>query len=353
VTEDRWIACQTLDNIHFGLGPGGELEVESTICNEIRGSLEEVVIDNVAEDGIYCGHHTPAQYGFQSYISVPITLPDGSFFGTLCAIDPQPARLKNPETVGMFRLFAQLIAFHVDAARKLRDGESVISVQRREAILREQFIAILGHDMRNPVASVGAGAALLLKRPIDEQSKRIVRLIQGSVHRMTGLIENVMDFARGRMGNGISAERSADEALKPVLELVIEEIRAVHPGQVIVCHLDFEDPIYCDCQRIGQMLSNLLANAMSHGDVGKSIQVAAMTMDGEFELSVFNAGAIPESSIRHLFEPFERGDSRSKGLGLGLYISSQIATAHGGTLAAASSDGVTAFTFKMPLRPFP
>ena len=90
VTHDRWIACQVLDNIDFGLPPGGELKVETTLCHEIRQHREVVAIDNVAEDAKYCDHHTPRMYGLQSYISVPIVLPDGRFFGTLCAIDPNP-----------------------------------------------------------------------------------------------------------------------------------------------------------------------------------------------------------------------------------------------------------------------
>jgi GAF domain-containing protein len=90
VTEDRWVACSVLDEIDFGLKAGGELRLETTICHEIRQTREAVVIDNFAEDHIYCKHATPAMYGFQSYISVPIVLANDSFFGTLCAIDPQP-----------------------------------------------------------------------------------------------------------------------------------------------------------------------------------------------------------------------------------------------------------------------
>src|SRR6201999_1605705 len=101
VTEDRWIACSVRDDIAFGLKPGGELEVETTICNDIRRSREAVVIDHVAEDPLYAHHQTPRTYGFQSYISMPIMLSDGTFFGTLCAIDPHPARLKRPEITGM------------------------------------------------------------------------------------------------------------------------------------------------------------------------------------------------------------------------------------------------------------
>src|ERR1700710_933007 len=115
VTGDRWVCLAVNDEINFGLKPGGELKVETTICHEVRQRRDAAVIDPVAEDDVYCGHPTPAMYGFQSYISMPIFLEDGSFFGTLCAIDPRPARLKNPETIGMFRLFAELIAFHLRA----------------------------------------------------------------------------------------------------------------------------------------------------------------------------------------------------------------------------------------------
>ncbi len=99
VTEDRWIACEVFDAINFGLRPGGELKVESTICHEVRQAREAIVIEHVAEDATYCTHHTPAMYGFQSYISEPIVLLDGTFFGTLCAIDPKPAKLKDARLV--------------------------------------------------------------------------------------------------------------------------------------------------------------------------------------------------------------------------------------------------------------
>ncbi len=130
VTSDRWIACSVKDDIQFGLKPGGELKVETTICHEIRQSGEAVIIDHVAENAQYRAHHTPLQYGFQSYISMPIVLPDGTFFGTLCAIDPRPARLKTPETIGMFKLFAELIAFHLDANAKLDASDKASAVRR-------------------------------------------------------------------------------------------------------------------------------------------------------------------------------------------------------------------------------
>ena len=96
VTESRWVCCSVRDEIDFGLEPGGELQVETTICNEIRQSGQPVVIDHVAQDPAFRAHPTPARYGFQSYISVPIVRSDGAVWGTLCAIDPRPALLRTP-----------------------------------------------------------------------------------------------------------------------------------------------------------------------------------------------------------------------------------------------------------------
>lgn len=99
VTEERWIACQVLDRIGFGLKPGDELAVATTICDDIRRSGCHVIIDHVREDQDWRTHPTPILYGFQSYASLPIRLADGSFYGTLCAIDPEPALLNEANKV--------------------------------------------------------------------------------------------------------------------------------------------------------------------------------------------------------------------------------------------------------------
>jgi len=126
VTDERWIACSTLDLIGFGLGPGDELVVASTICDEIRDHRQPVVIDDVAQDARYRDHHTPRQYGFRSYISVPIVLKDGSFFGTLCAIDPRPAQPSRPEVLASCELFAGMIALEITAQRRFQAARNVL-----------------------------------------------------------------------------------------------------------------------------------------------------------------------------------------------------------------------------------
>lgn len=351
VTEDRWIACGVHDGIAFGLQPGGELKVETTICQEIRGSREAVVIDNVAEDDDYRGHPTPTMYGFQSYISVPIILPDGSFFGTLCAIDPRPARLKTPETIGMFKLFAELIAFHLDANQRLASTDASLLNERQTAELREQFIAVLGHDLRNPLTAIIGGAEFIGRTPLNDAASRMIRIIQRSAARMASMIDDMLDFARGQLGSGLTVQL-AREPLEPVLRQVVDELRASFPASVIELEIAFDDPIVCDQTRIAQLLSNLLGNALNYGAAGQPIHVRARTDAGMFELSVANAGEpIPPAALERLFQPFSRGAVRlsQQGLGLGLFIASEVARAHGGTLDVVSSTEETRFTFRMPM----
>lgn len=117
VTDERWVACQVLDRIEFGLKPGDELVLKTTICDEIRESGRAVIIDHVGDEPTWRTHPTPMLYGFESYASLPIVLADGQFFGTLCAIDPEPRRLRSPELVAVLERFGREIAGIVTAER--------------------------------------------------------------------------------------------------------------------------------------------------------------------------------------------------------------------------------------------
>ena len=220
------------------------------------------------------------------------------------------------------------------------------------AAVREQFLAVLGHDLRNPLASIEAGMHLLRRTRLEDKALRTIALVQGSTLRMAKLIDNLLDFARGRLGGGLGLERHAAEHLAPALMQVIEELRAISPERVIETGFALTEPVDCDQGRIGQLFSNLLGNALTHGAADRPIRVRAATAGGMFELSVANGGdPIPDVALAHLFQPFFRGAVRpsQQGLGLGLYIASEIARAHGGTLDVASTADETRFTFRMPL----
>ena len=351
VTDDRWIACAVLDKIAFGLAPGGELKLSATICNQVRESREPVVIDHVAEDDASCGILTPATYGFQSYISVPIILSDDTFFGSLCAIDPRPAKLNTPEIVGMFRLFAELIATHLMAITRLSASEASLTDERQTSALREQFIAVLGHDLRNPLASISSGMTLLQRTPLNDKAVQVVAMIQNSVRRMAGLIDNILDFARGRLDGGLTLERDAAQPIAPVLAQIVAELQASWPERVFETSFALPMPLDCDRRRIGQLFSNLLGNALTYGRQDMPIRATATCSNGVFELAVANSGGpIPAAARERLFQPFARGAIRrsQQGLGLGLYICAEIAKAHGGDLHVESTTEETRFTFRMP-----
>ena len=123
VTEQRWIACLVEDRIDFGLDPGDELKIHETICDEIRASGEAVVFDDASDDIKWSRHPVPVIYGFKSYCSFPVYLEDGSFFGTLCAIDPARRHIADEAVVAMFSAYAQEVGAILSEALRLTKGE--------------------------------------------------------------------------------------------------------------------------------------------------------------------------------------------------------------------------------------
>lgn len=231
------------------------------------------------------------------------------------------------------------------------DAERAMAAEKELSDLREQFIAVLGHDLRNPLASIASGIHMLEKEPVSERGRRVIGLMGGSISRAAALVDNVMDFARSRLGGGIDLMTIADAPIDAVIDQVVNELRSIAGTRQIVVRTDLASPVAGDPTRIGQLVSNLLSNALTHGSADEPVRVDAWTGDGLFTLSVANGGEpIAAEAMEHLFHPFSRGSVRRNqlGLGLGLYIASEIALAHGGALSVRSDRQETCFTFAMP-----
>ncbi|WAC27634.1 GAF domain-containing sensor histidine kinase [Ancylobacter sp. SL191] len=352
VTEQRWVAGAVRDGVGFGMKPGDELPIDTTFCDRVRRSHVEVVFDDAANDPVYCNDPIPKMYGIASYISVPIVLADGRFFGTLCALDSRPAPLTTGPTVPMFRLFAQLIARHVEDQMLLVASRAELAVLHETNELREQFIAVLGHDLRSPIAAIQSGARLLQREPQSERGRALLDLFHQTTQRMARLVDDLLDLARGRLAGGLDLSRDAARPLAPTLDQVVAETRAASPDRDIRAVCTVEKPVPVDHARLAQLLSNLLNNAVIHGAADQPIEVhAELDAEGAFRLSVANGGApIPVDVQTQLFRPYYRGrGGNNQGLGLGLYIAAQIAHAHGGTLTVTSDAAATVFTFRLPL----
>jgi signal transduction histidine kinase len=351
VTQGTWTACAVRDEIDFGLNAGSELPLKTTLCDEIRAGGHAIIIDHVSEDPHFRTHHTPRMYGFQSYISVPIVRTNGEFFGTLCALDPLPAKVSDAKVIATFELFCRLISLQLDIEERLENSAAALLDEQQTAELREQFIAVLGHDMRTPLSSIVAGAQALQRMPLSTQATAVVERIKRSGDRMARLIDNILDFARGRMGGGIPVIRHPDPQLSHVLVHVIAELTAIHPQRKVDARIDITKPVSCDPGRIAQLLANLLSNALVHGNENDPVSVVARRDGDLFVLSVTNTGEpIPKEILQRLFHPFSRGAGakHQEGLGLGLYIAHQIAAAHHGTLSVDSTPAGTTFTLSMP-----
>lgn len=340
VTDGNWTACAVQDDIQFGLKPGGQLDVNTTLCIEARAARMPIVIDHASADPVYNNHHTPRTYNIESYISVPIVLPNGEYFGNLCAIDPRPRVVSDARTVTMFTLFAELIALQLDSEGRHRAAESALFDERATAELREQFIAVLGHDLRNPLAAVSASAELLVRKSREPETVSIGTRLQATARRMSRLIDDVLDFARGRLGAGIGVTLQPEDDLRTALCDVVSELRDANPGRTVREHISIAQRVFCDRGRVQQLLSNLLGNALTHGAHDEPVVVEA-ALDGDcVVLSVTNGGTpIPTDDLSKVFEPYWRpATSRpGGGLGLGLYICSRIVEAHGGVLDVTSS----------------
>ncbi|WP_283646334.1 GAF domain-containing sensor histidine kinase [Marinovum algicola] len=351
VTADRWVACRTSDDISFNLASGDEIAIGSTFCQTARDTGEPVVFDDVNTDEAFVDHPIARQFNIVSYVSIPIYRDDGSFFGTLCGIDIVPRRVKRPRVQAMFRMFADLIGRSLDTEMRLEAQEQLVEHERRLAAAREEFVAILGHDLRNPVTAFGAGLRQLRGEALSDRAEQTVALMRAAVLRMEDLIGNMLIHAKQRLGGGISVSVVADAPIRQAISQVVEEVRIAHPAHEVSLDLEIDRPVSCDGPRVAQAVSNLLANAVQHGREGGPIRVAAFCDDAGMTIAVTNAGpAVSDDFAQKLFEPFRRAaGSGGDGLGLGLYIASAIATAHNGHLEVKSGEGEVTFSFRLPL----
>jgi PAS domain S-box-containing protein len=295
-------------------------------------------------------------WGWQS-VHDPVVLPEVLDNWKNCIALGQPFEMTFPlkSASGEFRPFLTRVTPIFDdqgMVTKWLGTNTDIGSERRALELREEFMAILGHDLRNPLTGIGAGLTQLLKTPLNDRAITLTHMMQASAARMQGLVNDLMDLAKARLGDGISLQLAPSTLLKEVLQSVVDELQSGSPDRQIECHFDIPQTLNCDPSRLAQLLSNLLANALTYGSPNEPVRVEARHEDRTFLLSVANAGnPIPQEDRERLFQPFYRGAVRSsrQGLGLGLYIACQIALGHGGDLAVESDEHETTFSFSMPL----
>ena len=219
--------------------------------------------------------------------------------------------------------------------------------------LNEMFVGILGHDLRNPLNTIVTGARVLELQLAGEEAVRTVLRITSAADRMTRMIEQLVDLTRARLGGGLGFARRRN--VLDVGELVlraVDELRGANPKRDVALERVGDCSTRGDADRLLQMFSNLIGNALQHGPPGSAVSVRIQGGKNEISVQVQNTGTIPQELLPTIFDPFRGRDttsSKSGGLGLGLFISQQIADAHGGSLSVESNEANgTVFTARLP-----
>jgi two-component system sensor histidine kinase/response regulator len=219
----------------------------------------------------------------------------------------------------------------------------------QDAALRERFIGILGHDLRQPLNTFALGTRLLLSQGLSESQAKTVQRMVTAADRMKRMISDMLDLTQSRTGGGLPIHRQ-DIDLREPCQLLVEELRLGHPGSAIEFVALGETRGLYDGDRIIQMCINLVANALEHGRPGEPILVGLQGGPNGVTLTVENHGEpIAPELMPRLFDPFRRGSETGReGLGLGLFIVDQIARSHQGSVNVVSEGERTAFAVTLP-----
>jgi signal transduction histidine kinase len=246
--------------------------------------------------------------------------------------------------------------YEAERAARAR-AEAAEEEARRTGALQERLMAVVGHDLRTPLQAVLLGTQVLAMRgDLSESQATTVARVASSAARMNGIIRDLLDFTRARRGGGIAVNRVTIDAAA-TFQRAVAELQQLHPGRRIAFRAPAELPCSGDPERLLQVASNLVGNALQHGPADAAISVEVHGSAGEIELRVQNEGPpIPPEALGAIFEPFRRAPEgageRPGSIGLGLFIVREIARAHGGEVRCDSAEGAgTTFTVTFPRTP--
>jgi signal transduction histidine kinase len=255
------------------------------------------------------------------------------------------ARVFSAQELELARAIANHVAMAIARFASLQELQQTVR-------FNQMFTAILGHDLRNPLASIMTAAQLLMMRGRDEKVVKPLARILNSGNRMARMIDQLLDFTRVRVGQGIPLQPKSID-LVPLLNQVMDELDDANPEWTLRLDHSGDTRGEWDEDRLAQVFSNLIGNGVQHGapEHGLLVRVDGTQEDGLL-IEVHNKGVVPAELLPTLFEPMSGGEHRrekSFGLGLGLFITQQIVRAHGGSVTVRSSDPEgTTFTVSLP-----
>jgi PAS domain S-box-containing protein len=275
----------------------------------------------------------------------------GRHLGTLTLTREEPGRFFVDEDLAMAQELGRRAGTAIDNAH-------LFEAEQQAAEFRERFIGILGHDLRNPLNAILMTTALLSRRPeCTEDLVKLVQRAEASALRMRQILDDVLDFAKGRFAGQSIALRPQRFDLMSVVEEAVQELELAHPDRVVLRSATGDTVGVLDRGRLGQVVSNLVGNALKYSPATSVVTLHARGTGPMLTFEVHNVGdPIPPHALPHIFDPFRRAaaysDASDKSLGLGLYIVEQVVRAHGGWVSVRSSqEEGTTFTVTLPRDP--
>jgi two-component system, sensor histidine kinase and response regulator len=238
-----------------------------------------------------------------------------------------------------------LVSWHERGEQLRREAEE-LAHERATRSERERVLGIVSHDLRSPLATIRTGADFLLASGLNEDQTKIAHRIERNAERMSRLINDLLDFTR--LQGGPLKIRPKEASLGDIVAESIEDLQQ-SCARRIQLSVETQGSARVDGDRLTQAVANLVLNAVQHSDERAQVAVVLREHEDAFELSVWNEGELRSADQSSIFEPFRRGES-SAGMGLGLYITQQIARAHGGDITVSSSPAAgTTFRLTLPV----
>jgi signal transduction histidine kinase len=342
-------------NSDWDLSAGKVFPIEASVCQVVRSSGSPVVIADAEHDTRVAEVAMRSELDIRAYLGVPIFVGNGSLYGTVCAVDPQPRTFSQTQ-IDLLRIIAGQLAFVVErqqSAHAERQAEQEIHTALRALDEQSQVLRVVAHDMRTPLSSISGFVELLQQYalgPISaEQQEALSRIKLASVF-VTRLAEDLIDTLTGDTQNLALLSEPLDPYLIALNVLELCRPLAVDRGLALEFRGAGDLPqVVGDPERVQQVLFNLLSNALRYTIEGR----VALIVDSNQEMVEFRVEdtgpGIPEDRQEQIWQPYTRATDQGQGLGLGLYVVQRLVLAMGGSVGMRSTVGQgSAFWVRLP-----
>ncbi|OPA88098.1 PAS domain-containing sensor histidine kinase [Pseudomonas fluorescens] len=299
----------------------------------LRGSVTEVKLDMLHQDG----HKVTVLLNGIKRESADGTVYDLALFGTTDR-DKYERELLNARNLAE-ALLQEKTATELALQHAQDELNEAYAIAQRRALFAEQMVAIVSHDLKNPLTAIRMASDFLSRGERTAKERQLLGHIGQSSERAQRMIADLLDFTQARVGHGITIKAKPLD-LHGVIHRAVDELRVAFPTATLEHQAEGRGDACLDSDRVQQIIGNLVANSVAYGDLQQPITITSRLGDGNCEVAVHNHGAvIPETLIAVLFEPMTRGTdqgSEVRSVGLGLYIVRELARVHGGDVAVNS-----------------